>query len=208
MKKIIYIMDPYCGWCYGNGDGITEVQKQYEGQIDFELMVGGMWLGSNAPTGGPQLENFIKTHSPRMESTTGAYVSEQFYKLTADPSYTFSSLEPAAAIVWVKSNYPEKTFAFAKAVQKVMFAEGQRLDAVETYHPIVKEQGMDVDKFNEEWLSESNVETTSSEFQKAAPLASGFPTLLFQNEEGLHRLFSGYLSKEKTVEVVDQVLKV
>ncbi|UII26299.1 DsbA family protein [Fulvivirga maritima] len=208
MKKIIYIMDPHCGWCYGNSDNITAVQQQYGEQVDFELLVGGMWLGRNAPTGGPQLENFIKTHSPRMESTTGVYVSDKFYSLTGDASYTFSSLEPAAAIVWVKNNYPDKTFAFTKAVQKIMFAEGKRLDAAEVYHPLLQAEGIDVEKFNQEWLSEKNIEATTAEFEKAAPLASGFPTLLFQNEEGVHHLFSGYLNKEKTQEVVEQLLKV
>ena len=42
---------PSCGWCYGN-ENITALQEEFKNEFDFELLVGGMWLGQNAPEGG------------------------------------------------------------------------------------------------------------------------------------------------------------
>lgn len=52
--KVTYVMDPQCGWCYGNSENITALQKEFEEEFDFELLVGGMWLGKNTHTSAAQ----------------------------------------------------------------------------------------------------------------------------------------------------------
>ncbi|WP_260128811.1 hypothetical protein [Elizabethkingia anophelis] len=42
MMKLIYIMDPLCGWCYGNSDNILELFEKYKNDIKFEILPGGM----------------------------------------------------------------------------------------------------------------------------------------------------------------------
>lgn len=40
--KLTYVMDPQCGWCYGNSENITALQEVFKDDFDFELLVGGM----------------------------------------------------------------------------------------------------------------------------------------------------------------------
>lgn len=200
-------MDPHCGWCYGNSQNISELYAQYNNEITFELLVGGMWMGNNAPQGGPGLGQFINTHSPRMEATTGAFVSKSYYELAHDTNYVFSSLEPAAAIVLVKELAPKKTFAFAKAVQKASFAGGKRLDKIETYIPILDGLKLDAHTFQETWLSEDNIQKTLEEIKIARQWASGFPTLLQQDESGIRTLASGYFNLEKMAQTIDKIVQ-
>lgn len=207
MSKLIYVMDPHCGWCYGNSGNITDLYSEFSDQIDFELMVGGMWVGYNAPNGGSAFERFINNHSPQMEATTGAYVSKVFYELVKDSSYVFSSLEPAAAIVLIKDLAPEHTFAFAKALQRSIFAEGKRLDKIETYQPILRELKIEPEEFEKNWMSESNISKTQKEINSAKQMASGFPTLLFHDESGTHPLASGYFNKEEMVHTISNLLR-
>jgi putative protein-disulfide isomerase len=47
MMKLIYIMDPLCGWCYGNSDNVLELFEKYKNEIKFEILPGGMWVGEN-----------------------------------------------------------------------------------------------------------------------------------------------------------------
>lgn len=199
MKKLIYILDVHCGWCYGNSENINEIANTFKDKIEIEVKVGGMWLGNNAPSGGEGLHQFIKTHSPQMESVTGAYVSPEFMELTKDASYTFSSLEPSCAIVFVKELYPEKTMHFIKEVQKSIFAEGKRLDLIENYLPALERLAIDISAFKENWMSEKNIEKTLNEFSKAKELASGFPTLLLKTEETTQVLASGYFDKSQMI---------
>ena len=36
--KLIYIMDPLCGWCYGNSDNVLELFEKYNNDIKFEIL--------------------------------------------------------------------------------------------------------------------------------------------------------------------------
>lgn len=199
-------MDPLCGWCYGNGNNITEIYNQYKDKIDFELVVGGMWLYHNAPSGSLGLKQFVASHTPRMIELTGAKVNQKYFDLAGDSSYTFSSLEPCAAIVLVKQLNPEKTFLFAKEIQKMMFTEGKKLNELDNYLPILKELGIDASEFNNNWLSEDNISNAKKEFARASALANGFPTLTYQQNNQTTMLASGYFKKERIATQIEELL--
>lgn len=42
MSKLIYVMDPLCGWCYGNSVNTQHLYDTYKNQIDFEILPAGM----------------------------------------------------------------------------------------------------------------------------------------------------------------------
>ncbi|BDD04284.1 DsbA family protein [Aureibacter tunicatorum] len=201
-EKLIYVMDPQCGWCYGNAENIKELESRLDGKYELQLMLGGMWLGNNAPRGGEGLNQFIKQHSPRMESVTGAYVSEKFYELTSDSSYVFSSLEPSAAILAVMKIAPEKTLEFTGKVQKAMFADGLRLDQEVVYLNILQELSIDEGEFRELWLSEGNIENLNEMFQHSGSMVSGFPTLIKYSNGVYTDVASGYFDLKKIVRIL------
>jgi putative protein-disulfide isomerase len=205
--KLIYVMDPHCGWCYGNSKNMTEIYKTYQNNFDFEILAGGMWIGKDAPNGGEWLYGFLKDHAPRMEQTTGMPVSEAYYSLGKDSTYTFSSLEPSAAIFWVKKNDPQKSFQFAKAVQKVLFAQGKKMDQPESYLPILDELEIPHSEFKKQWLSEEIIDGVNKEFLKAQEFAQGFPTLVLQTDSNIQTITSGYFELDPMKKVLDSLLK-
>jgi len=42
---LIYVVDPMCSWCWGFSPVLKELMRQYQGQISFQLMVGGLRPG-------------------------------------------------------------------------------------------------------------------------------------------------------------------
>lgn len=207
MKKIIYLLDVQCGWCYGNSENISEINAIFSKDVEFELLVGGMLLGNQAPKGGEQFHQFILANSPRMESHTKAYVSPDFYKLSKDNSYTFSSYEPDAAIVAIKKIAPDKIFAFTKELQRALFAQGKRLDVFENYVDVLTSLNISVEDFKKEWLSDENKLATEMEFKKAKQLANGYPTLILQDGEELITLAAGYFEKFKMIDYLEMELR-
>lgn len=193
-------MDPHCGWCYGNGYNISQLQKSFSNAFEFEILVGGMWLGTNAPFGGPQLASYIETHAPRMSKTTGVEVSQKYYDRTADTSYQFSSLEPCAAIYLIKQMVPEKAFVFAKKVQESLFVRGLPLDTFPAYSTILKELAIDFETFQSQWMTPQNIQETQKEFEKARLLAKGFPTLIYTKDSKDYLLASGYFQLDRMVQ--------
>ena len=204
---LIYIMDPQCGWCYGNSENILQLKETLKDEVDFELLTGGMWVGENAPKGGVGFNNFIQQHSPTMERTTGAEVSAKFYELTKDETYTFSSLEASQAIVAVKNIAPEKAFAFAKCVQRIQFVDGKRFDKLESYIEIVEQLEIDTNDFVQRFQSPENLMETKHEFAIARQLASGFPMLVLKVGENYYGIISGYFKVSSTVKKVRAQLK-
>ncbi|GAB1308406.1 hypothetical protein KH5_10890 [Urechidicola sp. KH5] len=155
-----------------------------------------MWLGDNAPIGGEELSVFLQSNGPQMEARTQMPLSDSFYELALDSSYTFSSLPASAVIVLIKQLVPEKGMLFAKEVQKAQFAQGKRLDSLETYESILKALEIEVSVFKENWMSENNLKATEIEFLKAREFAQGFPTLLIKQNDSLQVLTSGYFDYE------------
>lgn len=196
MNKLIYVMDPLCGWCYGNSKNILEIKNQFTGKFDFEILMGGMWLPPNTQNGGEKLSQFMKEHAPPMEKMTGAQVSEAYYQLANNAEYEFSSLEGSAATVLVKKLKPEFAFEFASAVQKRFYSEGLPLNDVATYLPILYKLGVDERTFKDQWLGHENLEMTKKEFQRASQMATGFPTLLIEYNGELGKIVSGYFELE------------
>jgi len=206
MKKLIYVMDPQCGWCYGNSENIQTLYATYKDKAEIEIVVGGMWLGDQAPIGGDGLSQFIQNHAPRMVETTGADVREGYYNRVKDSTYAFSSLEPSAAIVWVKVNYPEKAVEFTGNVQKALFKDGLRLDKIEVYTAILNNMKIESNVFTIEWMSEENLKQTKAEFNRASTLANGFPTFILQSKDKQEVLASGYFDLERMTNVLNERL--
>ncbi len=200
-------MDPHCGWCYGNSDNMDKLSKEFKNSIEIEILVGGMWLGSNAPKGGIHLSQFISEHSPRMEQVTGAHVGTSFFKLTKDKTYTFSSLEPSCAIVLVKELYSEKVMNFVKEVQKAIFIEGKRLDKIEAYLEILKQVDIETTYFEKYWMTEINISNAKSEFVRAKNIATGYPSLFLQSDSKFDLIASGFFNAEVAVQKIKAVVR-
>lgn len=185
-------MDPHCGWCYANGSNIEYVYKTFKNYLAFEVMAGGMWLNDRAPVGGNELKTFIDEHAPQLIEKTGAILSDDYLALVKNPEYTFSSLEPSAAMQAVKTMAPHKTLAFSKLVQASIYIEGKRLDKLETYLPILAMLQLDRKTFEATWMSTENKVKTLAEMDYVQGFSTGFPALILKQNEKYYRIASGY----------------
>lgn len=204
MKKLIYIMDAQCGWCYGNAKNITSIYEKYKDKFDFELLSGGMWIGENAPQAGEAVNRYISSRLPQLVAYTNAKISDKYKQLIANSDYILSSLEPSAATVLLKKMIPESTLEISKAIQHSYFAEGKRLDDAKTYIPIIEKYKISRQIFEKEWLSEENLNETYKEFQKAKSLTKGFPSFHIQDENGIRLLAAGYFDNIELIKTLDK----
>lgn len=204
--ELIYVMDPQCSWCYANSGNIEEIEKALNGKMDITLNVAGMWLGDEAPQGGASYFQNVTQHFPPMISKTGADIGTAYYDLASDPSYTFSSLEPSAAIVLVGNMNPEKTLVFAENVEHALFVKGKRLDKLETYLEILERLQIDPDMFKKNWMSEDNLSKTKANFERSKMLATNFPTLLLRQGTKRQVLGMGYFTKEEIMPKIEAAL--
>ena len=195
-------MDPHCGWCFANSNNINEVVYQLNDSLQFEIIVGGMLIGQDAPYGGSVFSQFLSEHAPSMANAIGVELNPKYYELAMDSTYQFSSLEPCAAIVLIKQMAPQKSFQFAGEVQKSMFVKGKKLNDLATYIPILNQLNIDVTEFTNQWLKKDNLKNTYDEFELASSLTNDYPSLLLQKDNKTFMLAPGYLEKEEILELL------
>ncbi|CAM3897022.1 DsbA family protein [Elizabethkingia sp. HX WHF] len=193
MMKLIYIMDPLCGWCYGNSDNVLELFEKYKNEIKFEILPGGMWVGENVRGQSPQMVSFFLRHDAAVEEHTGIEFGNAYRELLKQEIVLDSEI-PSRAIVTIQNIAPELTVPFMVAVQKARYYFGKDLNLDETYLSVAEDLGIDEQTFLDYFHSDKARRETQNTFQKAVQFAQSFPTMLVENNGKYKVIEQGYAS--------------
>ncbi|MEP7092860.1 MAG: DsbA family protein, partial [Flavobacterium sp.] len=180
--KLIYIMDPLCGWCYGNSTNTKKIYDKYNDVLDFEILPAGMWTGENARKQSKPMAQFIKKHDPQVEQTTGTKFGNDYFKFIENEEIVLDSEIPSRAIVTVKKLWQLQAIPFAIEVQKARYWHGKDLNTDETYLSICEKLDLDKTEFIKVFHSETIKKETQMTFDLAQHYADSYPTLLAEKE--------------------------
>lgn len=101
--KLIYVMNPLCGWCYGNYVTTERLYETYHSRIGFEILPAGMWVGTNARKQSKQMAAYIKKHDLQIQHATRTAFGDSYFELIEDENVVLDSEIPSRAIVTVKT---------------------------------------------------------------------------------------------------------
>lgn len=203
MSKLIYVMDPLCGWCYGNSTNTQKLYEKYKDLIDFEILPAGMWIGANARKQSKQMAQFIKRHDPQVQQTTGTKFGKAYFEFIENENIVLDSEVPSRAIVSVKKLWESQSIPFAIEVQKARYWYGKDLNSDETYFSICEKLGLDKEEFQKTFHSETIKKETEETFTLSQKYASSYPTLLAEKEGKIYLLEQGYASFEIITKQID-----
>lgn len=204
--KLIYVMDPLCGWCYGNTVNTNKLYEKYKDVLEFEILPAGMWTGDNARKQSKAMAEYIKKHDLQVQQSTGTPFGETYFKLIADENIILDSEVPSRAIVTVKNIWPMYALEFSIEVQRARYWFGKDLNVEETYLSICEELKLDKQQFLESFHSEPIKKGTLEAFELARQYAGSYPTLLLEKNGEHHVLEQGYASFENIAKRIDQLI--
>lgn len=211
MRKLIYVYDVYCGWCYGFGGVVAEVEKEYKDQLQVDVLSGGMVLPDT-----PQHINLIAdamlSAYRRVEELTGVQFGKDYLWHIEDKEHSDwypNSLKSAIALSILKSVAPEKSVAFANDLQYSMFYEGRDLTDDEAYRHLLPKYNLDAEEFYTKMHSAEFEEAARYDFALAKQLqATSFPILLLQESPSkFHLMAKGYTDLETVRKRLDNALQ-
>lgn len=205
--KLIYVMDPLCGWCYGNYRNTLQTAETYK-DIPFEIIPGGMWAGANVRKQSKQMAAYFIKHDEQIAKLTGTAFGEDYFKFINAQEVLLDSEIPSRAIVTVQQFWPEKNVTFAAAVQKERYFYGKDLNLDLTYQEILDSLGIDKEVFFKHFHSPEMKAATQAAFAKAADYAMSYPTLLLDTGSELLLIEQGYSSLEEISNRIDSQLSV
>lgn len=204
--KLIYVMDPLCGWCYGNSTNTQKLYDKYKDVLDFEILPAGMWAGTNTRKQSKQMAGYIKKHDLQVQQVTGTSFGENYFSLIEDENIILDSEVPSRAIVTVKKQWAPRAVPFAVEVQKARYWHGKDLNKVETYLDICEFMKLDQAQFLEAFHSGSLKKATQETFLQAQNYASSYPSLLVQKSNKTFVVEQGYASFETIVNEINTLI--
>jgi putative protein-disulfide isomerase len=195
-STLINVFDPLCGWCYGFGPVLIELEKKYKTELSFDVISGGMITGTRI---GPlsNMAGFISQAYKQVEQSTGIKFGDGFLKgALKDGKATFSSLEPAKILTVFKEFQPEKVVQFSHEIQKKIYWDGIDPIQYSSYLPLFETYGISSKEVLPLLASKDMEQETINEFSQSQRWkVNGFPTCIIQTPDGKALgLTSGYVS--------------
>lgn len=207
---IYYCYDAYCGWCYGFSPVIKRLSEEYNGQIVFDVLSGGMILPEEPQHFAP-MAKYIQGAYKQVEERTGVKFGEDFLWHVNNPDQTDwfpDSTKPAIALCILKEQEPEQAVAFASDLQYALNYEGRDLTDDEAYRHLLPKYNLDEDDFYTKLKSEAYREKAYYDMALVKQLqVSGFPSVLMQVSDSKFFLLSrGYTDYETMKARIEKVL--
>ncbi len=205
MKRLIYIADPMCSWCYGFIPEMQDLMKHYQDRLRFSLIMGGLRPGGGSPWN-QEMKDFLRHHWEEiMEKTKQPFN----FDLLEKEVFNYDTEPACRAVVIARDMAPEKTFQFYKAVQHAFYFLNHDPNELEFYLPICESLDIEKDAFKENFFSEEYKKKTLKDFAHSRQLGiRGFPSLvLWTGGESLRLVTHGYADFEKMKETIEGLIE-
>ncbi len=207
---IIYCYDAYCGWCYGFSPVIRRLWSNWQHELDFEVLSGGMILPEK-PVHISMTAAYLLDSYSKVEELTGIRFGEDYLWHLRNPDLSDwypDSRKPAVALCIIKERDPLLQVSFAADLQYALHGEGRDLDDDEAYRHLLPKYEIPEVEFFQKLHQEEYQEKAAYEFALVKQLqVTGFPAVYLQASESKFYVISkGYTDFETLEQTVKAVL--
>lgn len=208
---IYYCYDAYCGWCYGFSKVITQIAKEYENRIAFDVLSGGM-IDDEAPAHIGAMAGYIKEAHKNVEQLSGIKFGDDFLWHIHNPDQSDwhpESTTPAIALSIFKEYVPEQAVFVAADLQYALNYEGRDLTDKEAYRHLLSKYNIPEEEFFAKLKQDEYREKAYYDFALVKQLqVKGFPAVLMQvTDSKFYLLAQGFTPYETLKERIDRVLE-
>lgn len=186
-QSIVYVMDAYCGWCWGFSQQIQAFETANRHRINFTAISGGLFVGDRALP----ISNYphIPEANQRISRLTGAVFGERYENLLNDGSMILNSLDAGIALAVLRNHAPEKAIHWAHELQHAFYIRGLSLSDHTTITDIATADGLDKNAILLDLKNGAGQKQALADFAMSRALGvSSFPTLLFVDGDKVHQL--------------------
>ena len=192
-SKLVYIIDPYCIWCYGNELIINHVYETYHHRLDFKILPVGMWSENNRRNATPELARMLKYQARKVSDITEVVFGNNFFNLINDTSRIFDSEIPAMAITTIDKYWRHLSMAFCNLLLRAFYYEGKDLSDKSVYEQLARRLELSPEEFLYYQYSDEIKLLTKERFSEARSLTYEYPSLLLVDFiGGVHPISNGY----------------
>ncbi len=194
VKALTYLMDPFCGWCYGASPALQALRA--EPGIQITIAPTGLFAGDGSRPMNAEFARFAWTNDQRIASLTGQRFTEAYRtQLLDDHSKRFDSGPATRALTAVQLTAPERELDALGALQLARYVEGRDTADLAVLAAILGELGLDAAAArlldsDDVLTGASRKRMSSARRDMAAFGVQGVPNLIVSDSE-TRRLVSG-----------------
>jgi putative protein-disulfide isomerase len=189
-KRLVYIADPMCSWCYGFSPVIAAISARFEDRLPLQVVVGGLRAGNTASMR-PQDKDYIRDAWGRVGAATGQPFDFGFFEREG---FVYDTEPACRAVVAARRLLPHMALPFMAHISRAFYAENRDMTSTEEIAAAAEEAGFDRGEFGDAFLAPDTRNETFRDFLTAQDLGiHGFPTLIAgSEEEGYALITNGY----------------
>lgn len=208
MRKLIYVYDALCPWCYAFTPVIKRIRDTYR-DYEWEVISGGLVVGDQVKTlGGQEESEKLRRGYQQIEQRTGIRFGESFFQQIANGKIVLNSEIPATALaVFRDMKTAEDSLTFVHTLLTGLFWDGKNPNETSFYRELAQFFQLDPDVFTQKMSEESYQQLARYDFFLAKQLqAEAFPRLYLQTGETYFYLIAkGYAEEEEIVRIIEKI---
>lgn len=201
MKKLLYIMDPMCSWCWAFSPTVEAIQETFP-KLPIQFIMGGLATDSEAPMPKEQ-QQAIRSIWEHIEETTGTQFNYDFWTQCLPRRSTWRACR---AVIIAEQLSPGSAARMAHAIQHAYYLHAHNPSDSETLIPLAESLDINPSDFASLLDAQKTQQTLQEHMSLARQLeASGFPALRLFDGEKTFRLSDGYSKPDRIIKALHQL---
>lgn len=188
-KSVLYVMDAYCGWCWGFSERLGEFEAANRHRVAFTAISGGLFVGERAKpiAAYPHIAE-ANAHIARL---TGAVFGDAYNGLLKDGHLVMDSVAAGAGLAVLRAHAPTRAVHWAHELQAAFYDRGLSLSDPATIAGIAASNGLDEAAVLRDLKSGAGQAQAQADFTLARQLGvTSYPTLLFVDGDTVYPLLA------------------
>ena len=204
VRKVIFVTDPLCSWCWGMAEAIETVRAALPGRVEFDLLLGGINIDAGTALAPGMLPRFEQIWT-RVRAMTGQPFAMRFPE---SPNFVYNSLPQCRAIAAVRELVGRPPFAYLHALQRAFFVDAADTSAPDVLVAQARVEGVDEAALVRALASPDLDATLTLEMQVARSYGTtALPAVLVETEQGRRLLAGGYVDAPMLKEMIEAWLQ-
>ncbi|MTB50806.1 DsbA family protein [Lewinella sp. W8] len=201
--EVIYVGDPMCSWCWGISPALFRLKEAAEANgIPYRTVLGGL-RPDNTEAWTDDFKKFLAHHWEEVNRRSGQPFGSQLFKRD---HFQYNTEPACRAVVTVRHLAPELEARAFELIQHHFYVRNEDPGTEAFYRPICDELGLDFTTFVEQFTSEAMRSATLADFQRSRAWGvTGFPTVIFRQQDQLFAIARGYATFEQMWNAVEQL---
>ena len=189
-KRLVYVGDPMCSWCWGFSPVKKALQDQCEGRAELSFIAGGL-RPFTKEAADDERKAFLRQHWRDVNERTGQPFS---YTILERDDFVYDTEPACRAAVTVREMAGDaKALDFFSELQRAFYADNEDVTQPDVLIRLARDFGVDGDDFEQKLVSDEMRQATLTDFQTAHALGvSGFPTVIVREDDDYGYLTVGY----------------